>query len=121
MLMSHHQTAYSNANNANKYIKNAKQYMKVNFHRKLTICEIADNLNISDRYLYNLFIKHEKISPKKYLNNLRLNHACNMLKNKDFTITDVAFSCGFENVLEFSRFFSKNIHISPSAYKKLNG
>lgn len=121
MLMSHHQTAYINANNANKYIENAKQYMKVNFHRKLTICEIADNLNISDRYLYNLFIKHEKISPKKYLNNLRLNHACNMLKNKDFTITDVAFSCGFENVLEFSSFFSKNIHISPSAYKKLNG
>ena len=51
----------------NMYVKEAKNYIKHNLHRAISISEIASSLHISDRYLYNLFIRYEGISPKKYI------------------------------------------------------
>ncbi|MBQ4065599.1 MAG: AraC family transcriptional regulator, partial [Clostridia bacterium] len=42
---------------SNRYVEEAKNYIRLNFHRPLSISEVALSLNITDRYLYNLFIK----------------------------------------------------------------
>ena len=104
--------------NGNKYVFEAKKYMQQNYYRSLTICEVADMLHIGDRYLYNLFIKHEGISPKKFLNKLRRNQACELLKSPHISVTEVAKSVGFDDVLTFSRFFKKNTNLSPTEYRK---
>ena len=101
----------------NKYVIEAKKYIERNFHLKITVSEIAQALYIDDRYLYNLFIKHEGKSPKKYLNDLRLQNACSMLRTGKYSITEVAVSVGFSDVLAFSRFFSNHMKISPTLYK----
>lgn len=104
----------------NKYTTAAKKYMDRNFYRGVTVCEVARSLYISDRYLYNLFIKYEGISPKKYLNELRLKQACEMLTdgNYSYTVTEIAVSVGFNDVLTFSRFFSTHMKLSPLEYRK---
>lgn len=115
LLMAYHEN--SEKESINNYIYEAKNYMKANMHRNLSITEIADALSISDRYLYNLFIKHEKKSPKQYLNNLKISYAKSLLKNTACTITEIAVSLGFSDVLSFSHFFKKNTGISPSDYR----
>ena len=102
----------------NKYVHAAKDIMKENLHRETSIKEIAERLFINDRYLYNLFIRHEGISPKAYLNKLKLQKACSLLQSGGYSISDVAKNVGFNDVLVFSRFFSKHMHLSPSAYRK---
>lgn len=115
-LLSYHE----NENNitGNYYVEEAKKYMNINFYRNISITEVADAIRINDRYLYNLFIKYENISPKKYLRDLRLNRAKYMLENTNLSITEIAISTGFQDVLYFSRFFSKSIGISPTQYRK---
>ena len=115
MLMSCHEKEEKLG--ANKYVSEAKKFMEQNCHRPVSICEVSDMLHISDRYMYNLFIKYEGISPKKYLNNLRLQRASNMLKTGSMTVTEIAVSVGFEDVLTFSRFFKKNMKVSPTEYR----
>lgn len=102
----------------NKYVHAAIDIMKDNLHREISIKEIAESLFINDRYLYNLFIRHEGVSPKAYLNKLKLQKACALLQSGGYSISDVARHIGFNDVLVFSRFFSKHMHISPSAYRK---
>ena len=102
----------------NRYVNAAKKYMNMHFHRNITITEIASSIGINDRYLYNLFITFEQISPKQYLSRLRLNSAKSMLANTDATISEIAVSSGFSDVLTFSRFFSKNMKLSPTEYRK---
>ncbi len=102
----------------NRYVEEAKNYMHLNFHRSLAITEVAAAQNITDRYLYNLFIKHTGISPKQYLNEVRLQNAVRLLQTGDSTVTDVAISVGFPDVLTFSRFFAKRTGMSPTAYRK---
>ena len=118
LLMSYHEKKPESS--GNRHVIEAKKYIDSNFHRPLTISEIAGSLFISDRYLYNLFVENEGISPKKYLNNLRLTKACSMLRESNDSIGEVAASVGFRDVLTFSRFFAKNIGTSPTSYRKAN-
>ena len=115
LLMSYHQREETLS--PNRYVSEAKKYMEQNIHRSIRITEIAGELFISDRYLYNLFMMYEKIPPKTYYNNLRIKKAKSLLKNKDLTITEVAVSVGFGDVLTFSRFFAKNVGMSPTSYR----
>ena len=102
----------------NRYVEAAKNYISINISRPITVTEIASAVGINDRYLYNLFIKHEKLSPKQYLLNLKLSRAALMLKSSRITISEIAEHCGFSDVLAFSRFFSKREGISPSEYRR---
>lgn len=102
----------------NEYVERAKKYMHINFHRCLPVTEIAQIMGISDRYLYNLFVKYEGISPKQYLSDLRFKRACSLLKNTDCSIVETASSVGFEDALAFTKFFSKKAGVSPREYRK---
>lgn len=116
LILSHHEASGISA--GNKYVEEAKKFMKIHFPHKITVMQVAEALNISDRYLYNLFVNQEGIPPKKYLSRLKINRACDMLKNSSCSVSEVAVSVGFDDVLTFSRFFSKNMGISPTAYRK---
>jgi len=115
LLMSHHARE---PEKKNPYISAAEVFIKMNYQRKITVTEVAEALNISDRYLYNLFVEHTGVSPKKYICDIRLNRAKAMLERTTCSIGEIARTVGFENVLDFSRFFSKSIGLSPSEYRK---
>ena len=102
----------------NAYVVSAKNSIYLSIHQPTSISKIATDLGISDRYLYNLFIKHEGIAPKKYMNNIRLKNAKVLLENGDFTITEISEAVGFSDVMSFSSFFSKHVGMSPTEYKK---
>ena len=106
------------ASSENNYVKKAKNCMYFNINRPVSISKIAQDLGISDRYLYNLFVKHEGIAPKKYMNNLRIANAKALLESNKYTMTEISEALGFSDVMTFSTFFSKHIGISPSEYKK---
>lgn len=114
-LMSYHEPRLPLA--GNRYVDEAMRFINLNFHRQLTVTEVAAACNIDDRYLYNLFVKHTDISPKQYLNKVRLHNARQLLSG-GCTVTEAAVSVGFEDVLAFSRFFAKHMGMPPTAFRK---
>ena len=115
-LMAFHEACYEPLQN--RYVDEAVRFIHLNFHRKLTVREVGAACNVDDRYLYNLFVKHVGISPKQYLNEVRLYNAAVLLRESNCTITEAAFSVGFADVLTFSRFFAKATGMSPTAFRK---
>ena len=101
----------------NRYVEEAKSFVNLNFHLRISVTELAGMQKISDRYLYNLFIKYEGISPKQYLTNVRIENAKELLSSSDSSISEVAASVGFPDVLTFSRFFKNALGLSPRCYK----
>jgi len=106
------------AEKRNRHVEAAKNYIHLNFHRPITVRQIAEVHSLSDRYLYNLFVRHEGVSPKQYLNRVRIQNAKELLLQTDCTVTEVAFSVGFDDVLAFSRFFAKHTGMSPRTFQK---
>ena len=115
-LMSKHELGLMK--NENKYIEEARIYIHLNFHKNISVKDVAAAVNLSDRYLYNLFIKHLGHSPKKELSAVRIRRASVLLARSEIPINEIAESVGFCDPLAFSRFFSKNVGMSPTAYRK---
>jgi len=81
----------------------------------LSISKLAHVAHYTKRYLHMAF-RHEKISISEYILKLRLERCLEDLRNPAFThrsITDIAFSWGFNNSNHFSRRFKEVYGISP--------
>jgi AraC-like DNA-binding protein len=99
------------------YIQEAINFINSNYMNSITVNEIANHVNLSRSYLYKMFIKNLKISPQKYLINLRMYKATLLLKNTKIPIGEVASKVGYSDSLLFSKTFSKYFSMSPLSYR----
>ncbi len=83
----------------------ARAYIHTNLHQPITIDEIAKKFEITERTLRNHFQEELGISPKQYLNTIRLQRVRNELKNKKkkVNIEVVARKYGFHHMGQFSK------------------
>ena len=82
----------------------------------LSMHEIAQQSFMSEVYFRKLFKASYGISPQKYLINLRINHAVNLIVSGYYTLQEVAFACGYNDYKYFSVEFKKVKGVSPSKY-----
>lgn len=98
-------------------IKPAISYIEDNFLKtKISVPYLAEKCRISETYLKKLFIKKFGVSPIKYIIQLKINHACDLLRSKRYSITQVSELCGYDNVYYFSRQFKEYTGTSPSIF-----
>lgn len=78
---------------------------------------IQELLGVSQPYLFRIFKEATGKAPKQYLNDYRLLQAKKLLTTTALSITEIANSVGYADVLTFSRFFSSKEGCSPRAYR----
>lgn len=94
--------------------QNISTFIHNNSNENISIINIAKHFNISDRTLRNIFIDQMGISPKKYLNYIKLNKLNKNLKNnKNETVTSVILNSGFSNHSSTTKEFKKLFQILP--------
>lgn len=95
----------------------AIEYIEEYFlNEKISIEFLAKKCGISTSYLKKLFIKKFGISPIKYIIQLKINHACDLLNSKLYTISQIAEICGYDNIYYFSRQFKEHTGITPTEF-----
>jgi len=100
------------------YIRPAIDYIESNFlDKKITVGYLADICKISTSYLKKLFIKKFGIPPIKYIIQLKINYACDLLNSELYTTTRISEICGYDNVYYFSRQFKEYTGITPTEFK----
>lgn len=111
-----------NLNNKNikefSIIEDIKFYFDNMYFENLKIKDVAKKFGIHPNYLTRGFSEKYKISPKQYLQDLKIKKACYLLETTDLTITTISNSLGFEDSLSFSKIFKKVTSISPNKYRK---
>jgi AraC-like DNA-binding protein len=95
-------------------------FMRANLHRTLDLGMIARHAAVSPRSLSRLFHTHLRTSPMRYLIELRLAHACDLLRDPSRNISEVAAACGYESSAFFCRSFKGRYGITPSEYRSRN-
>jgi AraC-like DNA-binding protein len=96
----------------------AKEYLRRNFAKPLTLGEIAWHTKVSEEHLARIFRKVTGQTVFDYLRTIRLETAKTLLINSSKTLTEIAAETGFGSLSLFSRNFSKDIGQSPSAYRQ---
>lgn len=98
-------------------IKTVYEYVQENFGEKITLAEVADLVSMS-HVSFNRFMK--KRTGKTfvdYVNDVRIGYAAIRLLEKDNSISEIAFDCGFNNMANFNRVFKKLKKCTPTQYK----
>lgn len=104
----------SNKSAEYRQIINGVKFIEENFNKKISIREAADVCFISESYFRKLFKKYYKMSPLKYIHNLRLKKADELLKSGLFSMSEIAEAIGIDNPSYFSWFYKKHTAEIPS-------
>ena len=93
-------------------------YMAAHFTEDISLTKMAQDLGYSPFALSRVFSQTFHTNFNRYLNELRLNTALNLLENPEETITDAALSAGFSSLRTFNRVFGERFHMPPREYRK---
>ena len=86
----------------------------------LPIARYAEASHVSVNTFRGSFQRHFGMSPLKYRNRLRIERARELLCEGGFSVAEVAYASGFENVGYFCRYYRQITGESPSETKKRN-
>ena len=101
-------------------LKNVVKFIEKNYTRPLTLQELSASGSMSPKYFCRFFSEMTHQTPMDYLNRQRIAKACIQLDTTDDSITDVAYSNGFNDLSYFIRTFKKYKGTTPGKYKKRN-
>lgn len=94
------------------------QFTMQEYHRNIPLKEVADLANLTPNAFCRFFKKRTRKTYIAFLIEIRISNACKMLKNKDLSIAQVCYQCGFNNLSHFNRNFKRVIGCTPSEFVK---
>lgn len=100
-------------------LKPSIDFMNTNYHRPLSLEEIAGKVYLNPIYFLRLFKRNFNITPQQYIMKIRLEEACSLLRETKLTINDISNRLGFCNQFYFSKTFKRNYNKTPSQYRNL--
>ena len=96
----------------------ATEFIKRKYREGITPKDVAKYVGLDEKYLYSIFNDYLKISIQKYLNDLRIETAKFLLEKSNLNISEISYSIGIEDPLNFSRFFKNIVGVSPRQYRE---
>ena len=102
------------------HVERISGFIKENYYKRITIEEIGKKFYLNKNYIRTIFVQQMGISPKQYLQKIRMERATFLLINTDEEISLIAKSVGYDDALLFSKMFKQHYGISPQKYRQKN-
>ncbi len=102
------------------YIRSACSYISEHACENISQSEVASHTGLSPYYFSKLFHKYTQTTFPAYLSGIRVQKAINLLTDEDLSITECAFSAGFQSTTAFNKVFLEHTGLSPRQFRKLH-
>lgn len=93
------------------------QWMRNNLHLRLSVDELSQRLHMSPRQFNRRFVTVFRLTPQKYVEQLRVEAAKPLLESTRKDIQWVAGECGFRSVDALRRAFARQLSLTPGEYR----
>jgi AraC family transcriptional regulator len=101
------------------WVKKLKGILHDSYAEKLSLLNLSKELNIHPVHLSRDFRKHFHCTLGEYVRKVRVEKSLSFMPDKNRSLTEISFECGFADQSHFLRCFKQIIGINPSAYRKL--
>ena len=98
-------------------IKNILQYIRENFDKPISLEDMANKAEMSAKYFGTYFKNMTGKTPFDYLNEYRIEKASRKLLNTEMSVTEIAYSCGFNDLSYFIKTFKSIKGITPAKFR----
>lgn len=102
----------------NKRINAVFEFLMQNYAQEITLEQVAEIANMTANAFCRFFKLHTRKTFSDFLNDIRIGHACKMLTTDKFSVSEICFACGFNNLSNFNRQFRRRMAITPTDYAK---
>ena len=99
-------------------VEKAMNYMDLNFHRQLSVTDVAKHVGLSSSYLTRCFRQQTGCSPHEYLTLRRISRGKELLLAGRDTVKEIALKTGYKSEENFIRSFKSQVGVSPAVFRK---
>ncbi|MBS4960693.1 MAG: helix-turn-helix transcriptional regulator [Clostridiales bacterium] len=101
-----------------KLVEDIKRLLISNLSVNLSLCEVAEQFYISERYLSDIFTELTGMTFKAYTLMLHMEHASRLLYSSTQSIAEIAAEVGYSDVHYFSKKFKEYFGCTPGSLRK---
>jgi AraC-like DNA-binding protein len=94
-----------------------RDYIQQNYTENFSLQEMARRCGLNSSYFSRAFREAVGVPPFEFINRIRVQKACLLLKRTEMTILEIALSVGYNNISFFNRYFRKIMKMSPREYR----
>ena len=102
-------------------LKHVLSFIRGAHDRQITLEEMAAAADMSPQYFCTFFKQMADKTPLAYVNAYRIERACRKLLGTDLSITEIAYSCGFNDLSYFIKTFKAEKGMTPRAFRRGEG
>ena len=109
---------HRNLKQENHAIQEAVKYIKANFSQNISLEVLGAVTGYSPNHFRKLFTEIMGVSPQKYLERVRVNHAKYLLVKREMSLADIAYVCGFSSQPYFTKIFKAYTLLTPYEFQQ---
>lgn len=102
-----------------KLFQEVISYINKNLNSITSIKDIAGHFAYSEKHLRSIFKTHAKMSPKKYIQKLKLEQICTLLKTSSISLQEMVELFNFASISHLISSFKNEYGVTPTVYKNL--
>jgi AraC-like DNA-binding protein len=95
----------------------ARCFIEQHSGEELSLREVAKTVSISANHLSEKFKHVTGVNFVDYIARIRFEKACDLLRNSNLRVSEIAFAVGFQSLSQFNRVFKKLAGKSPTEYR----
>jgi AraC-like DNA-binding protein len=95
-------------------------YVAEHYSQEFTLDDLARLCGTAPGSLSKAFKETAGKPLFSYINDIRVEKACGLLKRTDMTVLEISFIVGYNNVSFFNRYFRRLMGTSPTEYRKMS-
>lgn len=99
-------------------ISGALEYISKRYMEDIRLETLASCCSLSETHFRRLFVEYMNMTPVEYINLVRIQQACELMKKTHCSMEELAEKVGYTTISTFNRNFRKIIGTSPYQYKK---
>jgi len=99
----------------------ARKFIEEHSSEELSLTKVANAVGMNANYLSENFKQVTDINFVEYVARARFNAACDLLRNPNLRVSEIAFAAGFQSLSQFNRVFKRFSGESPTQYRAAKG
>ncbi|MCR5475879.1 MAG: AraC family transcriptional regulator [Lachnospiraceae bacterium] len=105
-------------NRISDFIRGAIEYINAHYAEDVRIADVADECGMSESHFRRMFEASMHMKPVDYLNMVRIDEACRLIRRGDRSIEQTGIMVGYDTPSTFNRNFRKLTGMTPLEWRK---
>ncbi len=105
-------------NRSNIKVHNALEYLSKHYNENISLQDVANHIELSPYRISHLVKDYTGITISQHVQHIRIQHACQLLKETDMSCTDIAYEIGYGDQSYFIKHFKRETGTTPARFRR---